>query len=135
MKVTKGKKYYAAIGRRKTARARVRLYPGKKGVIEINGKDWQEYFPQLILREIVLAPFKELGVENQFEGTILVQGGGFRSQAEAIRLGVSRALIKFDPELRAQLKSASYLSRDPRMRERKKYGLKRARRAAQWKKR
>lgn len=135
MKATKEKKYYAAIGRWKTARAQVRLYSGKKGIIKINGKDWQEYFPQLILRKIVLAPLKELGVENQFEGTILVQGGGFRSQAEAIRLGISRALIKFDSEWRAQLKSASYLSRDPRMRERKKYGLKRARRAAQWKKR
>jgi small subunit ribosomal protein S9 len=131
---TKEKKYYPAIGRRKTARARIRLYSGKKG-FKVNEKDWLEFFPQLILREIVQAPLKELGIEGKFGGTILVRGGGIRAQAEAVRLGISRALIKFNPEWRTQLKAAGYLSRDPRMKERKKYGLKRARRAAQWQKR
>lgn len=134
MPKTKEIKYYAAIGRRKTARARVRLYPGQ-GKMTINEKEGSQCFPPLLFQSVVVAPLDALSLRKKFDSTILVRGGGVQAQAEAIRLGISRALIKFNPELRAQLKTASYLSRDPRVRERKKYGLKRARRAGQWKKR
>ena len=134
MTTTKTVKYYSAIGRRKTARARVRLYPGKGG-IRVNDQDGKKYFPELDLQEIIFAPLKELGVERKFDLSILIRGGGIHSQAEATRMGISRALVEFNPEWKAQLKTSGYLSRDPRGRERKKYGLKRARRAAQWTKR
>ena len=134
MTITKEKKYHSTIGRRKSARARVRLYNGK-GKIQINDKDWQEYFLQLSLRETVMSPLQELGVMKDFDFTIVVRGGGVPSQAEAVRLGISRALISFKPEWKSQLKTAGYLSRDPRSRERKKYGHRRARKSAQWHKR
>lgn len=134
--MTKAKemKYYPAIGRRKEARARVRLYPGK-GKITINDKDWSQYFSSLALQETIFAPLKELGAEKQFDFTILVKGGGKTSQAEAIRLGISRALMAFNPKWKPQLKAGELLSRDPRVRERKKYGRRRARKEAQWHKR
>ncbi len=134
MTKTKESKYYPAIGRRKEARARVRLYSGK-GKITINEKDWPKYFSSLALQEIILAPLKELGVQKQFDFTILVKGGGTTSQAEAIRLGISRALMSFNSEWKPQLKAGELLSRDPRVRERKKYGHRRARKSAQWHKR
>lgn len=134
MPKTKESKYYPAIGRRKEARARIRLYPGK-GKIIINDKEWNKYFSSLALQEIIFAPLKELGVQKDFDFTIIVKGGGTTSQAEAIRLGLSRALIAFNPEWKPQLKSGELLSRDPRVRERKKYGLRRARKSAQWHKR
>jgi small subunit ribosomal protein S9 len=134
MPKTKEIKYHPAIGRRKTARARVRLYPGK-GKITINEKEGNQYFSLSLFQSVVTASLDSLSLRKKFDFTVLVKGGGMESQAEAVRLGISRALIKFNPELRAQLKTSGYLSRDPRVRERKKYGLKRARRAAQWKKR
>jgi small subunit ribosomal protein S9 len=130
-----GLEYYEGVGRRKTSVARVRIYPKRKEKQSflVNDKDYQEYFPTLELREIVLAPFKKLNIH--FPVTIKVKGGGIHSQAEAIRLGLSRALILFNPDFRPILRKAGYLTRDPRMRERKKFGLKRARRAPQWQKR
>ena len=128
-------KYIEAVGRRKTAVARVRLFEKGKKEIFINDKDYQDYFPNFELQKIVKAPLEMMGVEGQFGITVKVKGSGRHSQAEAVRHGVSRGLIKFDPEFRKRLKKAGFLTRDPRMRERKKFGLKRARRGPQWSKR
>ncbi len=139
-KVSKAKKqnlkYIQATGRRKTAVARVRIYPGskKKGFL-INDKKISEYFQILSHQEKILSPLKKAGLGEEFPITVVVKGGGISTQAEAIRHGLSQALVKLDQELRLTLKKAGYLARDPRMRERKKFGLKRARRAPQWKKR
>lgn len=140
-KVIKTKKvakprYIQAIGRRKTSVAQVRIYPGvkKKGIL-INQKKLTDYFPILEHQEKVLAPLKKANLGDAFPITVAVRGGGLASQAEAIRHGLSQALIEQDQDLRLILKKAGYLARDPRMRERKKFGLKRARRAPQWRKR
>lgn len=136
-KTSKSKpKYIQAVGRRKTAVAQVRLYPGlkKKGFL-VNDRKVVEYFPIFSLQEKVLAPLKKSGLGDQFPVTVVVKGGGPNAQAEAIRHGLSQALVELDQELRLTLKKAGYLARDPRMRERKKFGLKRARRAPQWRKR
>jgi len=136
-KVKKPKlKYIQATGRRKTAVARIRIYPGskKKGFL-INDKAASDYFQILSHREKIMAPLKKAGLGEEFPITVIVKGGGIATQAEAIRHGLSQALVKLDQELRLTLKKAGYLARDPRMRERKKFGLKRARRAPQWKKR
>lgn len=133
-KMAKPGKYFAAIGRRKTAIARVRLIPSEKQII-INGKDIKKYFPTQDLHIIVKAPLDMMGVLENFGVTAITKGGGIHAQAEAIRHGISRALVSFDPEFRKRLKKAGFLTRDPRMRERKKFGLKRARRAPQWQKR
>lgn len=130
----KENRYYEGVGRRKTSVARVRIYPQEKEKkFLVNEKDFQQYFPTLELRKIVKAPFEKL--KQEFSVTVKVKGGGIHSQAEAIRLGLSRALILFNSEFRPLLRKAGYLTRDPRMRERKKFGLKRARRAPQWQKR
>ncbi len=128
------KKYIEAIGRRKTSVARVRLFK-KKGKITINEKDFDKYFPTFEMQQIVTSPLKKLKVSDDFSFTVKVKGGGIHSQAEAVKHGISRALVQFDPELRKKLKKGEFLTRDARMRERKKFGLKRARRAPQWKKR
>lgn len=140
-KATKSKKttkpkYIQAVGRRKTSVAQVRIYPGtkKKGII-INDKKLVDYFPIFEHQEKVMAPLKKASLGDEFPITVVVRGGGLSAQAEAIRHGLSQALIKLDQDLRLTLKKAGYLARDPRMRERKKFGLKRARRAAQWRKR
>jgi len=127
--------YYEGVGRRKTSVARVRIYPkGKeRDSFLVNERNYQDYFPTLELREIIFSPFKKLKV--RFPVTVKVRGGGIHSQAEAVRLGLSRALTLFNPDFRPILRKAGYLTRDPRMRERKKFGLKRARRAPQWQKR
>ena len=127
--------YFEAVGRRKTSIARVRiLVKGDKG-ISVNGKSHQVYFPTLELQETVLAPLKLMNCLDQFVILIKVRGGGIHSQAEAVRHGIARALILFNTDFRKRLKKAGFLTRDPRMRERKKFGLKRARRAPQWRKR
>ncbi len=128
-------KFFEAVGRRKTSVARVRLYvSGKKEVI-INDKDYKEYFTIDELRETCIAPLKKMKYMDKFRVVVKVSGGGINSQAEAVRLGVSRALILFNEEFKKRLRKAGFLTRDPRQRERKKFGLKRARRAPQWKKR
>ncbi|MBU4369804.1 30S ribosomal protein S9 [Patescibacteria group bacterium] len=124
-----------ATGKRKTAVAQVQFFPKGKGNISINKKTVKEYFPVFDLFQIVLSPLKLLNQEKVFDFRIKVHGGGMKSQAEAARLGIARALVVFNPEWRKELKSAGFLRRDARKKERKKPGLKRARRAPQWAKR
>ncbi len=125
---------YIGTGRRKKAVARVRLVPGT-GKITINKKDLEEYFPLELLRREVKRPFEVTGSEGRFDVIALVNGGGTTGQAGALRHGVSRALVEADAEYRPALKAAGFLTRDSRMKERKKYGLKKARRASQFSKR
>ncbi len=134
------KRYFEAVGRRKRAVARVRLFTsrpfeGDKGKVKVNQKDYYDFFPTLHLRETMIAPLKKMNSLNRFEATVLVRGGGVNSQAEAIRHGLARALVKFNPDFSKKLKRAGFLRRDAREKERKKPGLKKARRAPQWKKR
>lgn len=125
---------YQGTGRRKCSVARVRLVPGD-GKIIINGKPINDYLGRPILEMRVRSPLKTAGVEGRFDVYVNVYGGGLSGQAGAIRHGIARALVETDPELRGPLKKAGYLTRDPRMKERKKYGLKKARRAPQFSKR
>ena len=125
---------YIGTGRRKSAIARVRLIPGT-GKITINKKDLDEYLPMEILKNEVKRPFAVSGNEGKYDVIALVNGGGTTGQAGALRRGISRALCAADPENRPSLKAAGFLTRDPRMKERKKYGLKKARRASQFSKR
>lgn len=127
-------KYYYGIGRRKTSTARVRLYEGK-GKIIINDKDALVYVSPKHLIDIILEPLVAISMKDRFDISVKVAGGGPRSQIEAIRHGVARALLTVDESLRKTLKSHKYLTRDPRVKERKKPGLKRARRAPQFSKR
>ena len=125
---------YQAVGRRKKAIARVRLIPGE-GKIVINGRDIDNYFGLETLKMTVRQPLAHTSLEGRYDVLVNVYGGGLSGQAGAIRHGISRALIKADPELRPAVKKAGFLTRDPRMKERKKYGLKAARRAPQFSKR
>ena len=126
--------YYYGTGRRKSSVARVRLYPGS-GNITINGRTIDDYFGLETLKLIVRQPLNITETAEKFDIVCTVAGGGVTGQAGAIRHGVSRALLVFNPELRPVLKKAGFLTRDPRMKERKKYGLKAARRAPQFSKR
>ena len=121
-------------GRRKSSVARVRLVPGN-GQIIINGKESQDYFHKKTLEMIIRQPLVLTETEGRFDVLVNAHGGGTTGQAGAVRLGIARALLKADPEYRPALKSAGFLTRDPRMKERKKYGLKGARRAPQFSKR
>lgn len=123
-----------ATGRRKCAVARVRLFPGT-GKIVVNDKDLSDYFANKVLEQEVLAPFRVTETEGKFDVIVKVQGGGLSGQAGACRHGVARALLKVDENYRSALKKAGYLTRDPRMKERRKYGLKKARKAPQFSKR
>lgn len=125
---------YYGTGRRKTSIARVRLVPGE-GNITINKRDIEDYFGLDTLKVIVKQPLTLTGTLNRYDVLVTVHGGGFTGQAGAIRHGIARALVNADNELRTVLKKAGYLTRDPRMVERKKYGLKKARRAPQFSKR
>ncbi|RBP44915.1 30S ribosomal protein S9 [Garciella nitratireducens] len=125
---------YWGTGRRKKSIARVRLLPGE-GKFIINGRDIDEYFGLETLKVIAKQPLALTNTEAKFDIYVNVIGGGFTGQAGAIRHGISRALLQADPELRKPLKEAGFLTRDPRMKERKKYGLKKARRAPQFSKR
>ncbi|MBR5537729.1 MAG: 30S ribosomal protein S9 [Clostridia bacterium] len=132
---TPKKAYFYGTGRRKSSIARVRLIPGGTGVITINNRTLDNYFGMETLKYIVKQPIETVGVAEKFDVEVKVQGGGFTGQAGAIRHGLSRALVQADAEFRPALKAAGFLTRDSRMKERKKYGLKAARRAPQFSKR
>ena len=131
---TSAKPYFYGTGRRKKSVARVRLYPGT-GTITINGRDIDDYFGLETLKLIINQPFGVTGTTGKFDIVANVNGGGISGQAGAIRHGVARALLAADEANRPALKAAGFLTRDPRMKERKKYGLKGARRAPQFSKR
>jgi len=130
---TKALTFTEAIGRRKTASARVRITAAKNSTMVVNGKPALEYFPLASMVKTAFAPMTILGAT--FMVTVVVKGGGHKAQAEAVRLGISRAMIEIVPEQRKDLKVRGFLKRDPRAKERKKFGLKGARRAPQWSKR
>lgn len=127
-------RYVEAVGGRKTAVARIRLF-NKKGEILVNNRPFNAYFPMSKHQSAVLEPLESLHLSDRFMASIQVRGGGFNAQAEAIRHGLARALVKLDPSFKKNLRRSGFLTRDPRMVERKKYGLKKARRAPQWAKR
>jgi small subunit ribosomal protein S9 len=130
-----GDKYFEGTGRRKTSIARVRLYTkGDKNIV-INDIDYKEYFKIAELQSIILDSFEKMKIMDRFRVVVTVKGGGIHSQAEAVRHGVARALVVFNPDYRKRLRKANFLTRDSRMKERKKFGLKRARKAPQWSKR
>jgi small subunit ribosomal protein S9 len=126
--------YYYGTGKRKTAIARVRLYSGE-GPVVVNGKPMEEYFPRLAHQLAVLNPLRLTATAGSFHSMVSVSGGGMTAQAQAIRHGLARALVVLSPDFRVPLKQAGFLTRDARIKERKKYGLKRARKAPQWTKR
>ena len=128
------KPYYYGTGRRKSSVGRVRVYNGT-GKVTINDRDIDDYFGLETLKLIVRQPLALTGLEDKFDIVVRVNGGGISGQAGAIRHGLSRALLNYDENLRPELKKAGFLTRDPRMKERKKYGLKAARRAPQFSKR
>ncbi|HUO56228.1 MAG TPA: 30S ribosomal protein S9 [Candidatus Paceibacterota bacterium] len=125
--------YTEAVGRRKSASARVRISPAKSSSMTVNGKSADEYFPLESMVKTAFAPITTLGAA--YVVTVKVSGGGHKAQAEAVRHGISRAITEFVPEQRKDLKVKGYLKRDPRAKERKKFGLKGARRSPQWSKR
>lgn len=125
---------YQGTGRRKTAIARVRIVPGG-GQININGRQAEQYFAKPTLMVVLRQPLEITDTGTRFDVIALVEGGGITGQAGAVRLGIARALLKADPALRPSLKKAGFLTRDPRMKERRKYGLKKARKAPQFSKR
>lgn len=127
-------KYTYGTGKRKTAIARVKLLAGN-GSIVVNDRPFQEYFPSLALQNVVLEPLKVTGTLSKLDATVKVEGGGVMGQAGALRHGIARALVKSDEGLRSVLRQYGLLTRDARIKERKKYGLKRARKAPQYTKR
>ena len=127
--------YIEAIGRRKTSVARVRLWTKGEKEFLVNDKQLKDYFSNFEIHKIASESLDKMKSQDRFKIQVLVKGGGFHSQAEAVRHGVARVLLKFNPDFKKRLKKSGYLTRDPRMRERKKFGLKRARRAPQWRKR
>ncbi|MBF8265855.1 MAG: 30S ribosomal protein S9 [Dehalococcoidia bacterium] len=126
--------FFYGVGRRKTSVARVRLVPGT-GRVTIDGKSLEERFPQEIRRRAILQPFQTIDAQNKFDAVVQVLGGGVTGQAGAIRHGIARAFVAMDEKLKPALRKAGLLTRDPRCKERKKYGLKRARKAPQYTKR
>ncbi|MEI7513699.1 MAG: 30S ribosomal protein S9 [bacterium] len=134
-KTTTTSRYLEAVGRRKTSIARVRITEADKTSMLINDKDYTEFLATDELQHVAMESLTKSLVPAKFMVTVKVLGGGVHSQAEAIRLGVARALIIFDPELRKTLKDFGFLMRDPRAKERRKFGLKKARKSPQWSKR
>lgn len=128
-------KYIGATGRRKTSTARVRITPSKAQEISVNEKDFDTYFPTKDLQAIITDALNTETVSDKFIVTVKVIGGGIHSQAEAVRHGIARALVKRNEELRKSLKKEGFLKRDPRTKERRKFGLKKARKSPQWSKR
>jgi small subunit ribosomal protein S9 len=131
----KSTKYFESVGRRKAASARVRLHKSGRSDWEINDKKASDYFPGARFLKVIETPLNGATTSDKFKVTIKVSGSGHTAQAEAIRLGVARALLKYSPDDRTRLKKAGLLTRDSRIVERKKFGLKKARRAPQWTKR
>lgn len=137
-------KYYEAVGRRKEATARVRVFtkkstdnpaPEDKALVIVNGKPYYEYFRSSELQAIIESPLRKLKSLNRFKATVKLLGGGSHGQADAVKFGLSRALVLFDPNFSKKLRKAGYLTRDAREKERRKYGLKKARKAPAWSKR
>ncbi len=137
IKETAGKpdRYFEAIGRRKTAVARIRLYTKGDKEFVVNDQPYQKYFQTIEDQESCVASMKKMKCLDKFRITVKVQGGGHRAQSEAVRHGTARVLVDFNANFRKRLRKAGFLTRDPRMRERKKFGLKRARKSPQWAKR
>lgn len=131
----KTNRYIEAIGRRKTAAARVRILPAAKGALLVNGRDVEAYFKTAEQRRVAMDALNKTKLASKFKITALLAGGGLSSQAEALRHGIARALVAHDGELRKKLKKAGFLKRDPRAKERRKFGLKKARKSPQWSKR
>jgi small subunit ribosomal protein S9 len=129
------KKYIEAVGRRKTSTARVRIFEATKASYSINDRDLATYFPTVELQRVATEAFATSKVPAKFKVTAHIKGGGISSQAVALRHGIARAIIIFDKELRGNVKKAGFLKRDPRQKERRKFGLKKARKAPQWSKR
>lgn len=134
-KTAKSNRYIEATGSRKTSVARVRIEEAPKTAYTVNGRTLEGYFPTQELQSVVNNPFVEGKSTGKFSISVKVSGGGIHSQAEAVRHGIARALVKYDSESRIRLKKLGYLKRDPRMKERRKFGLKKARKAPQWSKR
>ncbi len=134
-KKLKKDEYVYAVGRRKNAIAKTRLWMDGKGQITVNERPMKEYFPTFEYQEQVLAPLRAVGFDESANVALTVSGGGLRGQAEASRLGISRALLVYNPTYRGSLKPLGFLTRDARKKERKKPGLKKARKASQWAKR
>ncbi len=128
-------RYIETIGRRKTAIARARLTPSGATKVVINNKELEKYFPTEALRGSAIEPFLKVTLPTTFTVSVHVTGGGITGQAEAVRHAISRALLKYDENLRGELKKLGFLKRDPRAKERRKFGLKKARKAPQWSKR
>jgi small subunit ribosomal protein S9 len=127
--------YYEGVGRRKAATARVRIYPGGEGNIVVNDRPLEDYFSRPMDIIHLKAPLEVTDTEGRYDISVLVNGGGIKGQAGAVQLGIARALLKADPELRPPLRQGGYLTRDARVKERKKPGLKKARKAPQYTKR
>jgi small subunit ribosomal protein S9 len=134
MATEKAQRYTQAIGRRKESTAQVRLSSGS-GKMTVNDRKFEDYFPHAEWQKIVHSPFVASGMEGKFDVSIKVEGGGVRGQAESARLGIARALTAHNPDFRPALKKLGFLTRDARVKERKKYGRKKARRSPQWSKR
>ncbi|MCL4871963.1 MAG: 30S ribosomal protein S9 [Anaerolineae bacterium] len=130
------RRYFEGIGRRKRSSARVRIYPGgNTGVFQVNGKDVKEYFPRLGDVETLSGPLVDTSMTSAMDVTVLVEGGGITGQTAAVRLGLARALMQYDENLKPALRTNGHLTRDARIKERKKPGLKRARKAPTYTKR
>src|SRR3989338_5664703 len=132
---SKPDRYFEAVGRRKTAVARVRLFTRGEKQFLVNGKPYQEYFMVVEDQQTATASMRKMKCLDKFKVTVLVRGGGRNAQAEAVRHGTARVLVDFNNNFKKRLRKVGYLTRDPRMRERKKFGLKRARKSPQWAKR
>lgn len=137
MEATNNRQYHEGIGRRKRASARVRIYVDSQanGAFVVNDKDVRDYFPRLGDFETLVSPLVDTGLDKKVDVSVLIEGGGITGQTDAVRLGVARALVAYDENLRNVLRGKGHLTRDPRIKERKKPGLKRARKAPTYTKR
>lgn len=128
-------KYYQSIGRRKTAIAQVRLFPVGSGKVTINNKDIKDYFDSEQMCQVALLPLREVGKLDNVDITVRAVGGGKNGQVDAMKMGIARALVKYDESLKSVIKANGFLTRDARKKERKKFGHRGARRSTQWRKR
>lgn len=134
-KTSTSERYIETVGRRKTSAARVRITPSTKTSLVVNGREFEKYFPTDELQAAAKEALTKAKLVQKFKITAVIKGGGSHSQAEAMRHGIARGLVEYDQELRKKLKKAGLLKRDPRAKERRKFGLKKARKAPQWSKR